>query len=69
MIAEGSCPGVILHSRQGTGGFGYDPLFLYEPMNKTYAEMNAEEKNAVSHRARASEKMRQIMAEINGPEK
>ena len=69
LIAEGSCPGVILHSRQGTGGFGYDPLSLYEPMNKTYAEMNAEEKNAVSHRARASEKMRQIMAEINGPEK
>ena len=69
LIAEGSCPGVILHSRQGTGGFGYDPLFLYEPMNKTYAEMNAEEKNAVSHRARASEKMRRIMAEINGPEK
>ena len=69
LIAEGSCPGVILHSRQGTGGFGYDPLFLYEPMNKTYAEMNAEEKNAVSHRARASEKMRRSMAEINGPEK
>ena len=38
----------------------------YEPMNKTYAEMNAEEKNAVSHRAKASEKMRQIMAEISG---
>ena len=66
LIAEGSCPGVILYRRQGTGGFGYDPLFLYEPMNKTYAEMNAEEKNAVSHRAKASEKMRQIMAEICG---
>ena len=66
LIAEGSCPGVILYRRQGTGGFGYDPLFLYEPMNKTYAEMNAEEKNAVSHRAKASEKMRQIMAEISG---
>ena len=40
LIAEGFCPGTILHKRQGTGGFGYDPLFLYEPMGKTYAEMN-----------------------------
>ena len=63
-IAEGSCPGTILHKRQGTGGFGYDPLFLYEPMGKTYAEMNAEEKNEISHRARAARKMAQIMAEI-----
>ena len=62
IIAEGSCPGTILHRRQGTGGFGYDPLFLYEPMGKTYAEMNEEEKNQVSHRARAAEKMREIMA-------
>ena len=65
LIAEGSCPGVILHSRQGTGGFGYDPLFLYEPMGKTYAEMNQEEKNQVSHRFRAAEKMREIMKEIH----
>ena len=62
LVAEGSCPGVILHERRGTGGFGYDPLFLYEPMNKTYAEMNAQEKNEISHRARAAEKMREIMA-------
>ena len=64
VVAEGSCPGVILHKRQGTGGFGYDPLFLYEPMNKTYAEMNAREKNEVSHRARAAEKMRELMRQI-----
>ena len=64
IIAEGSCPGVILTERRGTGGFGYDPLFLYEPMNKTYAEMNAREKNEVSHRARAAEKMRELMKQI-----
>ncbi len=64
IVAEGRCPGVILHKRQGTGGFGYDPLFLYEPMNKTYAEMNAREKNEVSHRARAAEKMRELMRQI-----
>ncbi len=61
LIAEGSCPGTILTERRGTGGFGYDPLFLYEPMGKTYAEMNQEEKNQVSHRARAAEAMRGIM--------
>ncbi len=64
MIAEGCCPGVILHARRGTGGFGYDPLFLYEPMGKTFAEMNAKEKNEVSHRARASEAMRKIMKQL-----
>ena len=57
VVVEGSCPGVILHEERGTGGFGYDPLFLYEPLNKTFAEVNEEEKNAVSHRARACEKM------------
>ncbi len=65
-IAEGMCPGVLLEARRGTGGFGYDPLFLYEPLNKTFAEVNEEEKNAVSHRARACEKMLDIMREVNG---
>ena len=64
-IAEGSCPGVLLEEERGTGGFGYDPLFLYEPLNKTFAEVNEEEKNAISHRARACEKMLAIMQEIN----
>ena len=64
LIAEGRCPGTILYERRGTGGFGYDPLFLYEPMGKTYAEMNDEEKNRISHRARAAEKMREIMKNL-----
>ena len=64
LIAEGSCPGTVLRERRGTGGFGYDPLFLYEPMGKTYAEMNQEEKNLISHRSRAAEAMRKIMAEL-----
>ena len=64
-IAEGSCPGVLLEEERGTGGFGYDPLFLYEPLNKTFAEVNEEEKNAISHRARACEKMLLIMKELN----
>ena len=61
LIAEGSCPGVLLEEERGTGGFGYDPLFLYEPLNKTFAEVTEEEKNQISHRARACEKMLEIM--------
>ncbi len=53
LVARGECPGKILYAYRGNGGFGYDPLFLYEPYGKTYAEINAEEKNAISHRARA----------------
>jgi len=64
LIAEGSCPGVLLEEERGTGGFGYDPLFLYEPLNKTFAEVTEEEKNAISHRARACEKMLAIMKEL-----
>lgn len=66
LVAEGSCPGVILESERGNGGFGYDPLFLYEPLNKTFAELTEEEKNQISHRARACEKMLAIMKELNG---
>ena len=64
IIAEGRCPGVILRERRGTGGFGYDPLFLYEPLGKTFAEVNAEEKNAVSHRARACAAMKEKLKEL-----
>lgn len=50
---RGECPGVILKEYRGNGGFGYDPLFLYEELGKTFAEFTSEEKNQVSHRARA----------------
>lgn len=53
IVVRGECPGVIIDAPRGDGGFGYDPYFLYEPMGKTFAEMTAQEKNAVSHRARA----------------
>jgi len=49
----------LLYERRGTGGFGYDPLFLYEPLGKTFAELNEEEKNQVSHRARACQAMKE----------
>ena len=61
IVARGECPGHILFERHGNGGFGYDPLFLYEPLNKTFAEVTEEEKKQISHRARACEKMLEIM--------
>ena len=51
VIAEGSVEGVITKERRGGGGFGYDPVF--EVDGQTLAEMTAEDKNALSHRARA----------------
>jgi XTP/dITP diphosphohydrolase len=50
---EGRVAGIIADEVRGEGGFGYDPIFLYPPAGKTFAEMDAEEKNAVSHRGRA----------------
>lgn len=47
---RGECYGKILTHRQGDGGFGYDPLFYYEPFGKTFAEVDMAEKNKVSHR-------------------
>jgi len=57
----GRCWGRILEEPRGTGGFGYDPLFFYEPLGKTFAELTAEEKNAVSHRGEA---FRQVAAAL-----
>ena len=51
--ARGEVHGTILRSPAGEGGFGYDPIFYYPPFGKTLAEVSAEEKNQVSHRARA----------------
>lgn len=50
---NGVCEGRILHAQDGNGGFGYDPLFYYEPFGKTFAALTPEEKNSVSHRGKA----------------
>jgi len=60
----GECQGVILHEMKGEGGFGYDPLFLYPSLNKTFAELQPEEKNRISHRFQALEKARQFLREL-----
>ena len=54
-LFRGETEGVIIDAARGEGGFGYDPLFLYEPENKTFSEMSGEEKNAISHRGKAIE--------------
>ena len=48
---EGRVSGFVAAKPSGSGGFGYDPIFYYPPAGKTFAEMTADEKNAVSHRA------------------
>ena len=50
---EGKVEGHILDHYEGDGGFGYDPLFFCDELNKTFAQVTLEEKNTVSHRARA----------------
>jgi len=61
-FVEGSVEGRIVDDMRGDGGFGYDPLFLPTGSDRTFAEMSAEEKNGISHRARAVEKLRRILA-------
>ena len=60
-IAEGVVHGVILEAPRGTGGFGYDPVFLPRGESRTYAEMDLDEKNRVSHRGRAMKEMEAIL--------
>ncbi len=52
-VFEGSCSGVILEEPRGTGGFGYDPLFLSDELGKSFGEATEAEKDGVSHRGRA----------------
>jgi XTP/dITP diphosphohydrolase len=49
-VVTGRCPGVILTAPRGKGGFGYDPIFFYPPLGKTFSEMDDSEKNGISHR-------------------
>ena len=61
VVVEGSCEGKITRVPRGSGGFGYDPLFLVEGTDKTMAELPEQEKNRISHRARAVEKLRLVL--------
>lgn len=56
-VFEGVVEGTIRHETTGVGGFGYDPIFQPDGYGVTFAEMSMEEKNQISHRARATEKL------------
>ena len=53
LTARGECPGTIAFAPMGEGGFGYDPVFFLPTLKKTFAQLSAEEKNAISHRGLA----------------
>ncbi len=53
LTAEGDCAGTIAFAPMGDGGFGYDPIFFVPSLRKTFAQLTAEEKNAISHRGNA----------------
>ncbi len=63
-LAEGWCEGEIIPEERGTGGFGYDPIFLLPELRRTMAELTMEEKNRLSHRARAVMNAKQILASL-----
>lgn len=56
-LFEGVCNGKIIDEKRGNQGFGYDPVFIPEGADRTFAEMNLEEKNRYSHRKKATEKL------------
>ncbi len=60
-VLEGQCPGEIIPEEHGTNGFGYDPIFFIAEFGRTMAELGMEEKNRISHRARAVMKARPIL--------
>jgi len=63
-ILDGVCPGVIIEELRGTNGFGYDPLFVPDGYRKTFAELDSEVKNRISHRARALKKANEAWFEM-----
>ena len=64
IFCRGATEGLIIDEYRGNGGFGYDPLFFYEPLGKTFSELSAEEKNAISHRGKAVELLAEKLKNI-----
>ncbi len=63
LTARGECAGTIAYAPMGEGGFGYDPVFFVPELKKTFAQLSAEEKNAVSHRGKALEAFQKKLEE------
>ena len=62
-VVEGVAEGVIAESPRGSGGFGYDPVFFYPPLGRTFGELSDEEKTRISHRGLALAAARRLLAE------
>ncbi len=63
LTARGECPGTIAFAPMGEGGFGYEPVFFLPKLKKTFAQLTAEEKNAISHRGLALEAFQEKLEE------
>jgi XTP/dITP diphosphohydrolase len=63
-VFEGVCEGTIARTPRGHAGFGYDPLFVVAGSNRTMAELSPEEKNRISHRARALAALRPVLEQL-----
>lgn len=63
LVARGEVRGSITRERRGQNGFGYDPIFKPEGMDKTFAELGADEKNSISHRAKALIELEKLLEE------
>ena len=64
-VCYGECHGTIALEAKGENGFGYDPIFFLPEIDKTMAELPSEMKNQISHRARASQKARQVLQQLH----
>lgn len=67
-VMEGVCRGTLLEEEKGSSGFGYDPLFVPEGYNKSFAEMPYEIKNSISHRRRAIDGLKEVLTRLLGDE-
>ena len=65
-VVEGVAEGTITREPRGTNGFGYDPLFFYPPLRRTFAELSDAEKSDVSHRGRAAAEARRVLTQADG---
>ena len=64
LTAQDAVEGVMLREPRGTNGFGYDPLFFIPALGKTTAELEPDEKHAISHRGKALRRMRELMKQL-----
>ncbi|KAB7708592.1 XTP/dITP diphosphatase [Bacillus aerolatus] len=68
VTVSGVCEGIITEEKQGTNGFGYDPIFWVEQFGKTMAELQPDEKNSISHRGQAIKKLDNMLPDLIGGE-